>query len=276
MKTDDGKHGKKRLGIRRTWIWPLCFLSFAFGSAACAETSAPADLKALDGLVGQWMALRTTLAEERREWDGRRRQWEEEIALLEAEAEALERERAEGDSFASSFETRRAEAMERKERTEAELRKLRAVLDRAEADLRQWSGRIPEGLRAPLAASFAALPQTQEEADPRSVVRRAQAAVVLYSQIESIQNQFHAASEMLEVEGMRRQVDVLYLGLSRAFAVSPGDDWAAVGAPTELGWSWMPAPSEARAIRLALDVFNRQAAAQWVGLPLQVVGEERP
>jgi hypothetical protein len=279
MNTDDGKHGKRRFGIRRIWIWTLGFLSFAYGSAACAwaaEPSRSADVKTLDGLVGQWMALRTTLAEEKREWEERRRQWEDEISLLEKEAEALRREREDGDSFASSFETKRAEALARKERLEVELRKLRAVLDRAEADLRQWSGRIPEGLRPPLASGFAALPATQKQADPLPLVRRAQAVAALYAQIETLQNQFHAVRETLDAEGTRRQVDVLYLGLARAFAVSPGNDWAAVGVPSDEGWAWMSAPEEAATVRLAIDMVNRQAGAQLVALPLQIDGEVQP
>lgn len=279
MNKDDRKPGKKRSWIQGRWVWPLCFLSFAYGSTAgawAAEPPGAADVKTLDGLVGQWMALRTTLAEEKREWAERRRQWEDEISLLEKEAETLRREREDGDSFASSFETKRTEALARKERLEAERRKLRAVLDRAEADLRSWRGRIPEGLLPPLASGFAALPATQKQADKLPLVRRAQTVAALYAQIETLQNRFHAVRETLDAEGTRRQVDVLYLGLARAFAVSPGNDWAAVGVPSNSGWAWMPAPGEAAAVRRALDVLNRQTTAQWIDLPLQVVAGEVP
>ena len=278
MNKDDRKQGKKRSWIQWHWVWPLCFLSSCLLAerAPAGETPPAAELQTLDGLVGRWMALRTTLAEETREWEERRRQWEDEISLLEKEAEALQRERVDGDTFASSFETKRAEALARKERMEMELRKLRAGLDRAEADLRRWNGRIPASLRPPLASGFAALPATQKQADKQPLVRRAQTVVALYTQIETLQNQFHAVRETLDVEGTRRQVDALYLGLARAFAVSPGNDWAAVGVPSDSGWAWTPAPGEEDAVRLAINVLNRQATAQWIPLPLQVAKEVQP
>ena len=49
-------------------------------------------LDTLDALVGRWMALRTTIAEETRDWDARRAQWNTEIELLEREAGALKAE----------------------------------------------------------------------------------------------------------------------------------------------------------------------------------------
>lgn len=264
--------------VRQARVWRVSLLAVVWLAAPALAGEAPpaAELRTLDGLVGHWMALRTTLAEEKREWDERRRQWEDEIALLEKEVETLRREREDGDSFASSLEAKRAVALARTERTKAELRQLRPVLDRAEADLRRWQERIPEGLRSPLAAGFAALPETQKQADKLPLARRAQTVAALYAQIETLQNQFHSVCETLDVEGIRRQVDVLYMGLARAFAVSAGNDWAAVGVPSNSGWSWTPAPGEATAIRRAMDMVNRKTPAQLVVLPLQVAEEVQP
>ena len=278
MDTDDRKQGRKGGWIRWPFTGWLCFLAsglLAVQVRGGGELEG-GDLRTLDGLVGQWMALRTTLAEEKREWGERRRQWEEEISLLEKEADTLRREREDGGTQVTTFEAKRAEALARKERMEGELRQLRAVLDRAEADLRRWSGRIPEGLAAPLAAGFGALPLTQKQADGLPLIRRAQTVAALYTQIETLQNRFHAVRETLEAEGVRRQADVLYLGLARAFAVSPGNDWAAVGVPTDTGWAWRPAPGEAAVVRQAIEVLNRQATAELVDLPLQVAGGESP
>jgi hypothetical protein len=232
------------------------------------------DLATLDGLVGRWMALRTTIAEEKSEWEARRTQWEEEIALLEREAATLKKEIGEGDTFTSSVEKERAETLERKEQMQAELDDLQGVLDRAESDLRRWLARIPPGLMAPLTAGFDALPATQKEAEKLLLTKRAQTVAALYAQIETLQNRFHVVRETLDVEGSRRQVDVLYVGLARAFAVSPADDWASVGTPSDTAWTWKPSPQDAPVIRRAIDVLNRQATAQLVALPMQVMGRE--
>lgn len=260
-------------------MWLVVLLSLLFFPAqmsAGGAGGAPEDLETLDGLVGRWMALRTTIAEEKREWKERREQWKEEIALIEKEAETLKKEADEGTAFSSSFETKRSEALARKASMEGELQELRTVLDRAEADLRRWRGWIPPGLMPSLAAGFGALPATPTEADGLPLTKRSQTVAALYAQIETLQNEFHASRETLDVEGTRRHVDVLYVGLARAFAVSPGNEWAAVGVPSDTGWTWTPSREDGEAVRRALDVLDRQATAQLVALPLQVAGEVTP
>ena len=270
-------HGRLPL-LRWAATWLAAVLSvfvFVVHVAAVEPAEAREDLETLDALVDRWMALRTTIAEEKRDWDARRQQWEEEIALLEQEAATLKKEIDEGDTFASTVEKKRAEALARKERMDGELRKLRAVLDRAEADLRRWRESIPPGLMAS-ATGFDALPATQKEAENLPLTKRAQTVAALYTQIETLQNRFHATRETLDVGGTRRQVDVLYVGLARAFAVSPADDWAATGVPSNKAWTWTPATEDAAAVRRAIDVLNRQETAQLVALPMQVAEEVEP
>lgn len=255
-------------------VW-LASLTSVHGGAG-SGTAARGGLATLDGLVGRWMALRTSIADERRAWDACRAQWEDEIALLQQEAETLGKEVEESDAFAVAFERDRADVMARKDRMEAEAQALRAVLERAEDDLRQWRGRIPAGLLEPLASGFGLLPASRKAADPLPLTKRAQTVAALYTQIELLQSRFHATHETLDVRGARRRVDVLYVGLARAFAVSQGNDWAAVGTPSDAGWSWTPSVGDALAVRRAIDVLNRRETAQMVALPLQVAGEEQP
>lgn len=229
-------------------------------------------LNELDALVGRWMTLRTTIAEEKRQWSERRDQWRDEIRLLQQESAMLKKEISRGDTFASSVENERAAVLARKAHMESELEKLRGVLDRAEADLKKYRNVIPEGMAAPLVALFKALPETQRQADKLPLTKRAQTVAALYSQIETIQNRFHAFHETLDINGVRRQVDVLYVGLARSFAVSPADDWAAVGMPRDDGWAWSEQDEEAAVIRAAIDIFNQKKTAGLVTLPMQVSG----
>lgn len=259
--------------FRRT---PMVLLLFA----VCAATGEPEprarSLDTLDGLVSRWLDLRTTIAEEKRTWRMQRRQWEDEIALLEREAESLQAETASADASASSVEQERAVVLARTEAMSDELNRLRQVLDRAEADLRQWAPRIPSGLRPQLDNGLQALPGSQAAADRMPLPKRVQQIAAVYARIESLQHAFHATREMLETDsGTRRQVDVLYVGLARAFAVSPANDWAAVGVPGTDGWSWRTCHARAADIRRALDVFHRERTAEMVSLPMEFA-EDRP
>ncbi len=256
----------------------LGFMLLPLPPAAAGEPTAPAAaLASLDQLTARWIELRTTIAEEERTWRAQRDQWQRELALLQEQDTTLKKEIAEGQVFASSVEQERSAVIARKESMEHELQQLRQVLDRAEADLKQWETLLPDGLRAPLSAAFRSLPANQTAADRMQVSRRVQNVVMLYSQIEALHNGFHATSETLEAgSGIRRQVDVLYIGLARAFAVAPGNDWAAIGTPSAGGWQWTPATENAAAIRKAIDVLNRRQTAQLVTLPMQIRGEEQP
>lgn len=264
----------RRITIGLVALLPLVLLTAR--TLAGAATGSPGELKTLDGLVGQWMALRTTIAAEKSAWQECRDQWQKEITLLEKEADALKSERDEGDIFTTSVEKKRAEMLAKKQKFASELQKMRAVFDRAEADLRRWRERIPPGLMPTLASGFSALPATQKEADKLPPAKRAQTVAALYTQIETLQNRIHAISETLEAEGTRRQADAIYLGLARAFAVSPGNDWAAVGTPSDSGWNWVSSAKDAMLFRRAVNVLSRKEPAQLVVLPMQVVKELKP
>lgn len=248
------------------------FLILCQPMVAAAEDS----LSDLDAIVGRWMMLRTTIAEEKRDWDARRGQWKEEIRLLQKESDTLKKEINEGDSFATSVETERATTLARKEQMELELTQLRAVLDSAETDLAKWRARIPEVLVSSVASGFDALPASQEEADKLPITKRAQTVAALYTQLETMQNRIHATQETLDIKGTRRQVDAIYIGLARAFAVSPTNDWVAVGTPGEAGWTWQENGASAAAVRSAISVFNRKQTAQVITLPMQAMQEVTP
>ena len=170
-----------RLGARRRWAGAAALIvGLAAGLPAPAQG---VELDALAGLVGHWMELRTTLADETRDWAARRQQWQDEIDLLEQEEAALTREIEDNRRFSSGVEQNRSAALAREAEGERELKALRAVLDRAEADLRSWEPRLPPGLRDPLASGLGALPANRDEAKNLALTKRARTVAALYAQI---------------------------------------------------------------------------------------------
>lgn len=232
-----------------------------------AETNA---VSTLEGLVRQWVDLRGAVAAEVRARDEQERQLQSEARLLEKERAALQSER---DGLAAEL---RRTAQEQQDQAERES-KLRAALgafnpslERAEADLTRWRARIPEPLAAPLAADFAKLSGTN---DPSAgAVQRLQIALGLYGQIEDLQRNVHVVKQLLpEASGSRREMDVLYLGLARAFAVSSDGAQAAVGVPGTDGWRWESRPALAHPIRAVIESQGRSRRHEVAALPLGVV-----
>ncbi|HSV99991.1 MAG TPA: DUF3450 family protein [Sedimentisphaerales bacterium] len=248
-----------------------------FGALALAPllAAAPAPMVSvsdLDALVGRWMDLRSAIADEKRSWQARQEQWQEEIRLLEAEKKKLRDDLEEFNRVASSAEQDRAGVLARKEAMAGALKDLHPVFDRAETRLRTWEPLVPVPLREGLAKGLTALPATQPQADKQPLTERGQRTATLYTVIESLHHECHATQEILDTgAGQRRQVDVLYLGLARGFAVSTDDQWAAVGTPCEGGWVWQSRPEIARQVREALQVLNRQKTARLVTLPMQIL-----
>ncbi len=250
--------------------WIMIKLSLVFFLVTAVVAHAGPD--ELDGLVGSWLNLRTELAAERLAW-------QEQEPLLRAELDLLEREvstlQAEADAYAAESSEGEAEALvahQWRVTLQAAHDDLLPVLDRTEAALRAWSVRIPAVLQASVESLFRSLPATPDVARNQSISERLQRVIALLSQMEILSQNLHRVQEPIVVGAEpRRLVDVLYIGLARAFAVSPDGTWAAIGTPGPDGWTWQPRPQAAADIRQALALHARQQLADFVELPLQVL-----
>lgn len=245
------------------------------GSSAQAA-GADDGLGSLEGLVGEWIDLREKIAAERQAWNAQQARWSEEIAVLEAEKATLTREIRESREITSSAKADRERIAAQREAMHQVVQALTPAVDRAEALLRRWHKRLPPLLVAPLRKALDALPTTPGEARQTTVARRIQGVIALYSQIEAIQHGIHVVPEIVPLPGgIRREVDVLYIGLARGFAVSIDDEWAAVGIPTDSGWEWSPRPELVATVRKAINIAGGTAPAQLVDLPLGLVPARR-
>jgi septal ring factor EnvC (AmiA/AmiB activator) len=248
-------------------------LKFIFLSALalCTAMQIPAQeptLSDLDALTARWIDLRGALAEEKRQWRNRKAAWEEEIALLEEQAAVLGEELEATRDVLSTAEERRADVLARREQVDAELEEVDAVLNRAVAEARALAASLPDPLAAQLPTDLQSLLQPGTSDLPRA--QRAQRLVAFLSTFESMQNRFHAVQQTLETDAGRRQVEVIYIGLARGFAVSPGNDWAAVGIPGGEGWTWTPGGVDPLEVRRLLEVYHRRETAALATVPLEV------
>lgn len=253
------------------------FLRFLFIFLATVPLSlfpaeAPPTLADLGSQTDLWIGLRGTLAEEERTWRQQKAAWLSELQLLEEEQRALATELTRSQDRISTVEEDKAGTLTRKENAEQQLRELDTVLDRAIAQARSLVEMAPESLKSGWGSEVLSFAEDGSPNAPRS--QRAQRLVALLSAIESLQNRFHTTRETVESSEITRQVDVVYLGLARGFAVSPGNDWSAVGVPAADGWMWIPGGVDPLAVRKLIQVYERQETAALVTVPLAV--EEAP
>lgn len=238
--------------------------------ALSARSAEPAGAARVDDLAGQWVALRSEIAAEKSQAAARDAALREEIALLETEKAALEKEAAEFDAGASDDQKRRAEQAARGEAIRVSIEAGRPAIERAESALRALRSRLPATLLGEARPLFDALPTTAADAARESDGVRARRVVALLAHVETLQAGVHSVKETLDTGGgLRRQVDVLYLGLARGFTVASDATWAGVGTPGPSGWTWEARPEIAPDVRAAVDMVARQRTADVVRLPLR-------
>ncbi len=268
---DSAEKSSKAWKIRTPKIPRLGILLalLALGASAFANEH-PADLRSFDALVAKLTDLRGEIAAEKRLWREQRPQWQREIALLTVERERLQTE-------LDQYREERSDAVERREgmlRRQTELQAVReriaSAVRRAEIGLRAIEPLIPPALRSNLDEAYRQLPENDREAADTSLTRRLQRVLALYSGIQRMQTEIQTARAMVELPDERREMDVMYLGLSRAYAISPDAGVAAVGRPGEDGWIWERADGFESRIRDAIAVYSRELPARLVELPLEI------
>ncbi len=240
-----------------------------------ADEPALPSVATLEALVSEYVQIRSAQAREKREWAEQEKQWRSETELLETEKTQLQEELDRLSEQETRLNKEQAEQQARQSMLDTAIEALPPLLDQAEARLRQWRRRIPPPLSEQMDQAFREIPAEPPAARREDTLRRLQRVVALYAQIEQLQARIHAVKERLPVDATaRREVDVLYLGLARAFAVSTDNQWAATGYPTDSGWIWESDPKLAESVRRAIEVHNRQAEAQFVTLPMRLSHNE--
>ena len=261
---------------RRSWhslpaLRILALTALLLAGAATTLNAQGDSLATLEALVAEWSRLRVAIADEQRSWDEQERQWHAEIVLLNKEIEALQEEIGKATSAQESIEADRLKALRDQERLSQMLDGLPVLLERAESALRAWPDQLPPPLRESLESLFLRLMQDSGESKPLGDAARLQRVVALYTEIEKLQHDIHVVKEILTMpDGSRKEVDVCYLGLARAFAVSADNAWSGVGVPTGQGWHWETRKDIADRVRLAISIYNREKIATLVDLPLAV------
>jgi len=228
-----------------------------------------ASLVTLEELVGQWVDLRSQIATEKQSWKQQEDQWRREIALLHEEERRLDEQLERAAQFEAVKESRSSDQNARKAEIHDVFSRIEQMVDRAAADFCGLLPAIPPPLKSPDMAR--ACRELTDASRSDSLARRVQLLVGVLSELEGLQNQNHVVRELLELEpGHRREMDIVYLGLARGFAVSPDDSVALQGIPAESGWRWEALPSSHAAdVRAMVRILNEEQPPALVAIPVK-------
>ncbi len=234
------------------------------GTSPAQESARPPGAAELAKKTGEWIETRRLISEEAAAWQS------EKATLADLNAIRL-RETDQLDEFVKAAGARVEELAKQKATTAEErtsLQQWRRDLDlrfaTLETSVKEILPRLPTPLRDKV--EDAALRLESGEAD-RPLQDRVRDVLLVLQAAKEFDDGFTVYTDLREFDGEKREVRVLYLGLSQAWYVDASGSRSGYGLPAAQGWEWTEDASIAAAVRQAIDIQTGEATAAFVKLP---------
>lgn len=237
----------------------------AAGLSVPLHAEEPAPAAAIQTKVSEWIKTLQLISEEKEGWETEKQTLTDLNEIRKSELEKL-------DEFIRLAEDRVKELDEK-----------RQSFAKEEEDMKQWRRDLEQRLAPlenelrPLVKLFPlVLREKVEEAairleakDPEAALQNRMRDLLTITQaVLDFHRSLSWDNEVREIDGERREIGVLYLGLTQAYYVDASGKHAGYGSPTPDGWKWVEAPEIAGSVRLAIDVFRTNVPPRFVTLPL--------
>ena len=248
----------------------LCaLLGIVFPAAGAEKTQSRIDT--LESLVSELVALRKEKSRAQTTWRSQRESLEAGTAVLAADRDRLKTRTADIDAELTTLQDERAKHRERMASIEERLLSFSTAVQDVTAVLRRMSNRLPPPLAAditPMLRRLEAMPPTLD-----NLGGRYSRILEIFSAVEAFDNDLHSRSLVLTgPDGVAREMKVLCVGLSSAYAVSLTGSHAAVGRPSDTSWEWHWESRLAPAVTRAVAMYGKNDQAGFVDLPMRVKG----
>jgi hypothetical protein len=236
-------------------------LLFIFCLTAVAEVQ-DTSIAALRETISKIVDTQTLESSERTDWESKKAEFaallelhRKEIALLDEE---LEKAGQSAPGHGESSDAMKAEIETLKQTRRLAKEAVARNLPRAIA----LTKRFPDPLVKDCEVEIAALTAWVSADDPREAL---QAILSLLAKAQQFDRRLTRSSEIRD----GREVNVLYLGLARAFYADKKQS-AGIGEPGSEGWKWT-AKSEIRTeLIAAFDILDKKRSPSMVRLPLEI------
>jgi hypothetical protein len=222
-------------------------------------------------LIAQWVKTERLVSEEKNAWQVEKKQMQELLDLNQKELKLLDEEILKAGASAKTVD-------ERKETYEKELKEYRAsqrmlieTLSALLPRVRDLISRLPQPVRETIAADAKRLVSPSAMSEPREVLK---SMIFIMTTAGKFNRTVTVVEETRVLSDEKKMtVDVVYLGLARAYYASGSGDTAGVGVPSKDGWVWQSRPELASDIRQAIAVYRKDRQPQLIRLPVSVNDE---
>ena len=237
-------------------ILPVIFLCHT----AMAEDAAVIELRET---ISKIVDTQTLESKERADWKARKAEMQNLLELHQKELTLLDEElgkagtSAPGHANSSDSIKSQIEALKvsRRATVEAVARNVPRTIALAKL--------FPTPLKKEAEPELAALNSWKPSDEPREAL---QSIIALLTKANQFNRRFTRTTEVRD----NREVQVLYLGLARAFYTDTQGN-AGIGQPGTDGWTWKSRPEIHSQLTAALDTLEKKQAPAMVELPLQII-----
>lgn len=226
----------------------------------------------------EWVLTRQLISREQSAWQEQKETWRNLNQIRREEIEQL-------GEFTSSAKTRVDELRTKQTELEKERAALRTWRGEASKEVEQLEKSLvpllplfPTPLRQTLREPLERLDAVPGDSDgsERSLQDRARDIILILQAYREFQGTITIDREVISLGGKEREVEILYLGMSRAWFVDLRDEISGTGIPSPEGWTWTEDPSLASTVRRAIAMRRNEAPPQFLEIPLQLGTEDAP
>lgn len=244
---------------------------FALGITKLNYAAEIAATQTLQELVQQWVELQREMASADCAWESEKTLLLEEIKLLRHRKQKLKQSIAAVKAKQQVEEKRSTQLEDEKEQLTKHIGNLDHILARINERLLGILPLLPPAVNDKIADEIASLQKDARFKKTKAIDTSLENTLTVLRAIQRSDNQLHQGRVTLAPDGHQQiEMRVLYFGLARAFAVSPDNQFAAVGVPKERGWQWQWQNDIAPAVAKALSIMRDKQTADFVSLPFEL------
>lgn len=227
-------------------------------------TAAQPSAETLQKTTGEWIQTKRIISQEAAAWQTEKASLADLTEIRKKEIEQL-------DEFIKAAGARVDELAEQKAKRSEEQEKVRSWRADTESQMISLETHVKALLPLfppPLKDKIGdALERINSPDSDRALQDRVRDLLIVLQAAREFDGVFTVDSDLREFNGERREVRVLYLGLSQAWYADDSGSVSGYGTPSAEGWTWTPDPSIASEVRKAIDIQTGEATAAFVNLP---------
>jgi len=226
------------------------------------QTDVDAQVVELRETISKIVEVKTQVSEEKSEWAARKGEMAELLTLHRRELELLGEELEKAGSSAGGYDEKKREAEEELEKLKAARRVASEAVVRNKERMLALAKFFPKPLAKEAELERVSLEAWETGDEARDGL---QAILGMVTKAE----QFNRRITRFKEERDGREVEVIYLGLARAYYTDRSGN-AGVGEPGDEGWVWVSKPELIGEVAKALDELDKKRPPELVELPVRM------